>query len=208
MTTLLRLAERFDVAVLAIRHFRKSDAPKALLRGLGSIDFSAAVRSILVAGEHPTQQGLRVLAHAKSNLAAKGPSQTYEITVEGEFRWAGSSTVTANELASFTAAEKVTKREEAKDFLTELLAQGPVDYQKVSESAKAEGISPKTLNRAKKDLGVRSEHVGESGQQGGGQWFWSLPCQGGHVANSGLDPLANEDARRLVPGLGGVTREI
>jgi hypothetical protein len=175
MTRLMRLAEFFDCAVIAIRHLRKAEAVKAIYRGLGSIDFTAAVRSILFVGEDPEQKGRRVMAHAKSNLAAKGASLAYEVTPEGCFRWAGLSGLSAEDLASPQAEDPRPQRAKATDFLRSTLAEGRVRQPHVEELAKEAGISTTTLKRAKSDLGVISEHVGDKGQSGGGEWYWRLP---------------------------------
>jgi putative DNA primase/helicase len=87
LTGLAVLAARYGCAILIIRHLSKASQDRAVYRGLGSIDFSAAVRSVLMAGknpERPADTSSHVMAHAKSNLAPIGESLTYE-TREGRF---------------------------------------------------------------------------------------------------------------------------
>ena len=45
---------------------------------------------------------------------------------------------------------------DAKDFLRDLLADGPVDAKEGEEAARANGITDATLNRARNELGVES----------------------------------------------------
>jgi hypothetical protein len=61
--------------------------------------------------------------------------------------------------------------EDAKAFLTNVLADGPVDSGVVREKAAEVGISEKTLKRAKAALGVESSRAGS--------WcsLWSLPAE-------------------------------
>ncbi|MCH8891480.1 MAG: AAA family ATPase, partial [Myxococcales bacterium] len=199
MTRLMRLAERFDCVVLGIRHLRKAEAAKAIYRGLGSIDFTASVRSILFVGEDPEQKELRVLAHAKSNLAAKGTSLAYEITPSGEFRWAGVSALSAEDLFAPVAGDRQSARSKAKEFLLATLADGPVRPPRVEELAEAAEISESTLKRAKRELGVVSEHAGEKGQAGGGEWYWKLPDEGKEARGPEGHTPGNEPLARL-PG--------
>ena len=58
---------------------------------------------------------------------------------------------------------------EAKDFLIEELAEGPMAAEQVRKDARATGVSERTLKRAKRNLGVRSE------KEGDGSWIWVLP---------------------------------
>jgi hypothetical protein len=66
-------------------------------------------------------------------------------------------------------SKKKSALEEAVEFLKEELAGGPVPSKELLKKAKAEGISEKTLRRAKSLLGV------ESKMQGRERWVWTLP---------------------------------
>jgi len=61
---------------------------------------------------------------------------------------------------------------EAKDFLRDLLDDGPVDAKSVLEDAKKNGISERTLDRAKSDLKIKSAK--DEGSLDG-IWKWRLP---------------------------------
>ena len=49
LARLAEIADQTQSAILAVRHLNKSSGGKAIYRGLGSIDFTAAVRSVLLA---------------------------------------------------------------------------------------------------------------------------------------------------------------
>ena len=189
MAALALLAEQFQTAIVCVRHWRKSEAPTAIYRGVGSIDFAAAARSILVVGRDPEQENLRVLAHAKSNLAPKGHSQAYELTTDGEFRWAGRSGYNAEELLVAHAQGKENKREQATEFLEDLLAPGPLPAEKVYDFGKKAGFSGRTLKRAKSDANVISKRVGKT-------WAWALQPRGpeDHLEKVGPLDTAGEEA--------------
>jgi hypothetical protein len=54
------------------------------------------------------------------------------------------------------AAQSHTAKREAREFLLALLESGPVKQDDRADVAKQEGIAKRTLDRAKKELGVRS----------------------------------------------------
>jgi len=172
LTGIARLGERFGFAAVAIRHLRKSSTDRAVHRGLGSIDFAAAARSILLIGEDPENEERRILAHAKSNLAKGGPSLAFEIA-DGRFRWAGSSELRADDLLAPRDEAGRAPRKDAEAFLREVLASGPVAARQVQKQARENGIAERTLSRAKADLRVVVERIGSFGS--GGAWHWRLP---------------------------------
>jgi RecA-family ATPase len=70
LARLAKVAEETGVAIAFVRHLAKGNRDKAIYRGLGSIDFTAACRSVLMVGFDPNDGDKRVVAHGKSNLAA------------------------------------------------------------------------------------------------------------------------------------------
>ncbi len=179
MAPLAALAEKNSTAILAIRHLRKSESGRAIYRGAGSIDFTAAARSVLLAGKDPDDPSKRAFVHIKSNLALEGEPVGYAIS-EGRFAWTGPSDLTAERiLAAEGGSEKQGARREAEDFLTEILTAGPVLASEVKQEARAAGISESTLRRAKLALGVK---VRREGFGPGGSWHWFLP--GNHRRSS------------------------
>ncbi|HXO41947.1 MAG TPA: AAA family ATPase [Thermoanaerobaculia bacterium] len=97
LAPLARLAERHGCAVLAVRHLNKSRGSRSIYAGQGSIDFTAAARSVLLAGCGAAGEVERALVHIKSNLAGVGPTLAYTIDEQG-FRWAGASSLRASDL--------------------------------------------------------------------------------------------------------------
>lgn len=63
------LAEKYHCAIILIGHMNKNNSGKSSYRGLGSIDFQAAARSVLVVGRIKNEPEIRVVCHVKSSLA-------------------------------------------------------------------------------------------------------------------------------------------
>jgi plasmid stability protein len=176
LSPLARLAERHDCALLAVRHLNKVKAGRSIYAGQGSIDFTAAARSVLLAGSAADDPRHRALVHIKSNLAALGPARGYRLEA-GAFAWAGTSSLCAADLlAAESKGEDRSAEQEARDFLRVALLPGPRLAKEVFADAKDAGIAVRTLKRAKQKEQVS---VVRQGFGLGGAWLWSLPCTHG-----------------------------
>jgi hypothetical protein len=178
LAALASLGERTGAAIVIVRHLNKSGGKTPIYRGGGSIGIIGAARSGMMVGEDPDDENRRVLAPVKSNLAAPAPSLSF-VLEEAEngavrVRWLGETEVAATDLLSAPREEDSSALGEARNFLVDLLQDGPVPYAEVEAAAEQAGITMRTVKRAKKDLGVESHREGEGGRQGGGRWVWSL----------------------------------
>src|SRR5262249_42289775 len=61
MTRISALAEKHKCAIVCIRHLTKGGRDKSIYRGVGSIDFTAAVRSVLLVGADATDRNRRAV---------------------------------------------------------------------------------------------------------------------------------------------------
>lgn len=163
------IAERTQCAVILVGHMNKAQGLKSGYRGLGSIDFRASARSVLLVGRLKSSDTLRVVAQDKNSLAPEGPSIAFELHPEHGFQWKGICDATVEDVLS-GSGQVQTKTMQMEDELRRLLADC-VSAEDVLSRAKAMGISERTLMIAKKNLGVISE-------KRGGQWYWRLPEQG------------------------------
>ncbi len=185
------LGERTGAAILVIRHLTKATGGSPVYRGGGSIGIIGAARTALLAAPEPDDEtgARRVLAVVKSNLAPVASALTYliePVTVDSpagpiptsRVVWGEVSARTASELlmqAAGPAAER-SALEEASDVLHEILAAGPIAAKDALVEARRAGVSPRTLDRAKAALGVRSYRLGQLGAEG--CWYWTLAPKG------------------------------
>ena len=112
------LAEKTGCAIVLIGHMNKAGGNKAAYRGMGSIDFFAVARSVILVGRIEGQDNMRAVIQIKNNLAAFGHSKAFELCNEG-FRWIGDYEITADEVLG-GIAPKCKKLEQAKQLLREL----------------------------------------------------------------------------------------
>lgn len=160
------LAEKYHCAIILIGHMNKNSNGKSSYRGLGSIDFQAAARSVLIVGRIKDEPEIRVVCHVKSSLAPEGKSIAFRLDKDTGFEWIGEYDISADDLLS--GDNRGQKIHEAKEFLKEILVSGSVAQTKVAEEAESRGIKKKTLWNAKKELEIDFVKIGN-------QWFWMLP---------------------------------
>jgi len=166
MKSLGDMARRTGCAVLLVSHINKARGTKAGYRGLGSIDFRAAARSVLLVGRVSKDANIRAVAHDKSSLAQEGEPLSFAVDEHNRFQWLGPIDITASELLDGTG-QPMTKVETMEDELLRLLIR-PLPATYIIAYAKNIGVSERTVNAAKKHLGIVSEKRADG-------WYWRLP---------------------------------
>jgi AAA domain len=175
MAALSRLAEGHRCAIVVVRHLTKSGKERPIYRGLGSIDITAACRSVLPVGADPDQPAKRAVVQIKNNLAEMGSAIGYTLS-GGTFSWTGLSNLTADRLLSAGHGdEERSALEEAQQFLLEFLSGGSQPAKDVERHAKKAGVSARTLWRAKRSLGITSQrHKEVRAGTDEHQWIWAF----------------------------------
>jgi AAA domain len=212
---LKELAEKAGVAVLMVTHLTKSGAAgEPLDRVIDSVAFTALARSVaLMAADPEDTQGTRgshkVLVLAKSNIAPPGEHpMRFELVgkeVPTELGPAGTSCVVQRGAADDVSASDLMMPPDersalggAYDFLREELLDGWKPSTDVKKAADQNGISERTLRRAKEMLCDTAKERG-----GTGRWWIGLktmpppPECGGPEAGSFEASVLNEAERHL-----------
>ena len=161
------VAERTGCAVILIGHLNKAAGGQSAYRGLGSIDFRAAARSVLLIGRVKREPNVRVIVHDKSSLAAEGKPIAFCLDPETGFSWIGEYDITADELLSGAGGNTATKTEQAERLILDLLADGKeLASEDIVKAAAEAGISERTVQNAKRNMGgvLGARRVG-------GQWY-------------------------------------
>lgn len=166
LSQLGQIAGQYRCAIILVGHLNKAQGNKSNYRGLGSIDFQATARSVLIVGRLKDNPQIRVMVQDKSSLAPEGEPIAFELDKENGFRWLGHYDISADDLLCGIPREK--KSEQAENLILEYLSQGKYPQQALLKKAQAIGISKRVLDEAKKELNVRSLKEGS-------QWYWELP---------------------------------
>lgn len=167
---LAEVAERTGCAVILIGHLNKAAGGQSAYRGLGSIDFRAAARSVLLIGRVKREPNVRVIVHDKSSLAPEGKPVAFCLDPETGFSWIGEYDITADELLSGAGGNNATKTEQAEKLILDLLADGKeLASEDIEKAATEAGISARTVRAAKKNLDGRiiSKRIGAA-------WYHAL----------------------------------
>lgn len=161
-----QVAERTGCAIVLIGHMNKNAGGKVAYRGMGSIDFFAVARSVLLVGRVKGQENRRAMIQIKNNLAERGHAKSFVLT-DGVFTWKGDYDITEDELAG-GFSPKTSKQEEAKDLLVSLsCTTKEAAVSQIQEKARDRGISWRTMEMVKRELQIKSKKVNNA-------WYWIL----------------------------------
>jgi hypothetical protein len=191
------MANRLRIAVVAVTHLNKGGAggnQSALNRFAGSIAFVAAARAAFAVIEDPEDDERRLLLQAKNNLGKPCKGLAFRL----EQRLIQDDIVSSNVMfegehvsqsidEALTASEsrggnkgQTSSKEDVTEFLTEILANGPVDVLEVEAQARAATLladdkrlrQNKAFRDAREDLGVVATREGFGP---GARYVLSLP---------------------------------
>lgn len=176
------MAERLGVAVVCISHLTKnSGGNAAVTRVMGSLAFTAAARAVWAVTRDPEdEQGpRRLFLPVKNNVGPDCGGLAFSLTTDGgrlttpRLDWErGAVNVSADDALAFQAKRDAPERDEAKDYLREMLASGPRLVSELQNDSRKAGLVWITVKRAKDELGIVATRHGY-GKEGG--WKWSLP---------------------------------
>jgi putative DNA primase/helicase len=178
------LCEAAGAAGLGIHHLAKGTVGREPQeRLIGSVAFAAVARVVMIATKMPPREGerseRRVIVRAKSNIGPDEGGYVYSLEqVElseypifaSRVLWGEAVEGTAREVLAESESEtERSPREDAKEFLRSFLSEGPAAAKEVQAAARKEGISPRTLRRAKAELHIRTPRLG-FGKDSAVQW--------------------------------------
>lgn len=166
MSALSELAAEYGCAVVLIGHMNKMQKSKSIYRGLGSIDITAAARSVLTVARDPAAPENRVVFQVKNSLAEMAAPAAFSLK-NGRFSWLGEYEA---DIAEVLSSEPRTGSpvEKAKAFLLRFLPEQEtkLPQTEIYDTAQSEGISKSTLFRAKHILKIRSVREHD-------RWYWT-----------------------------------
>ena len=179
LAPLADMAEETKAAVLVVIHTNKGAGTEPLMRISGSIGFTGAARSVLLAADDPQDESRRILAVVKSNLAEMPAPLAYRLTgvdldggiTTSRVEWLGEAPeVDVRELLAQRDPEERGAAEDAAEFLKAAgLLETARPARDVLREAKAEGHGERTVQRARKMLSIPTWRDGFGRA---GTWYW------------------------------------
>ncbi|KTC93830.1 MULTISPECIES: AAA family ATPase [Legionella] len=184
---LVDLAATMRFALIGITHLTKGTAGRdPIERITGSLAFGALARIVLVAAKSQrVKEGgncPRIFLRAKSNIGLDEGGFEYDLqqsTLDDHgglstsaVIWVNAIQGTARELlVKAECIKKISALDDAKTFLIDLLADGPVLQKTIEKECKMANISWGTVRRARDALGIISK------KDGLGAWYWQLKSE-------------------------------
>ena len=186
LSPLSDLAMKCGAAVVCVSHLNKGgNNNDPLTRVMGSMAFVATARTVFIIAKDMANPLRRLFLPIKNNIGndVSGFAFTVEsITLPNDIEtscvvWESEAvTLSAEDAMRSSPAEK-SAVEGAIEFLTNLLADGPMSSAQVITEATADGHSCRTIGRAKKELGILAV---KGGMQKG--WMCQLPPKSAKIA--------------------------
>lgn len=182
LSPLGELAAKYGAAVVCVSHLNKGGTGEALMRVTGSLAFVAAARAAFLIARDKEDNHRRLFLPIKNNIgndqsglaftveshSLPGNIETSRVSWEAE-----AVTITADEaMAPQGDPEELSALDDAKEFLSTLLADGPVSSKQIRGDAEGAGHSWQTVRRAQKALGIEAHKEGMKGP-----WLWCLPSK-------------------------------
>ena len=190
------MADRLRIAVVAVTHLNKGgvNTQGAMERFSGSIAFVAAARAGFVITEDDENDGQLLFLQVKNNIAPKQKGLAFRLEqclidggiVVSYVVWHHAHIErTADEALAATEGRRKSERsgkDDATEFLRDLLAGGPLPVKEVEAQAVEAGLlaegkpigQNKTFRSALDIVGIKPRRDG--GAAGAGRWVWGLPA--------------------------------
>jgi len=183
LAPLVKLATKYELAIVGISHLNKDMSKLAIFRMLGSVGFTAAARAVWLVVEDTEMEGRRLLLPAKINVAEKPDGLAYSLKRKKVETKDGPTIAsicafeptrvkkTADEVFADYLVPTQTKQESARKWLKEFLRSKPQPVQETIDAAKQKRIAERTLKRAAQDLNVERYAVIVGNKV---LWMWRL----------------------------------
>lgn len=178
LAPLSELASKHKVAIVLVSHLNKNSGGNASYRVMGSLAFTAAVRTAYIVTKDKENPERRLLMPLKNNIAKDKTGLAYAI-IEAEngqpvIAWESEPVeITTEEALAFSqSSDQHTATDEAVNFLIDLLAEGPAKADEAIKEAQKIGITSKPLRNAREKLGIKTK---KSATFKDGFWEWKLP---------------------------------
>ena len=168
MAYLSNMAEQFGCAVILIGHMNKNMGAKAAYRGLGSIDLTAAARSVLLVARDKNDPDRRIVMQIKNSLAREGKPVAFRLGENNSFTFEGECEADPDRMLMGIAPELTRQSELARQFLMSELGSGEAKpVQALSARAEDIGVSYDSLRKIKRTLPIKAFKKDQ-------MWYWQM----------------------------------
>ena len=190
MSSLFRLAEKYNAAFVCIMHLNKGTASKAVYRTMGSLAFPAAARTVWLVANDPSdsESPKRYLLPAKHNVLRNPTPLSFKIKDNAIVFDNTPVTLTAEDVLCQYKKYPAPEKDKAVVWLRETLETvESMPSSEIFKLAKENGISEITLRRAKEELDIKC--FLQYDEDGNRTWHWQLVRENGKTTIPGLQKI-------------------
>lgn len=182
LSPIKKLAETYGIAVILNSHQRKESGDDLQAAAMGSTAFTGIPRATFAVCHDPQDKDRKLVISTGMNVAKEPKTLAFTVRTSDAAGAYGAPTLTwaerpldldergyrqlIREQAARDSGSELTK---ATDFLDRVLASGPMASKALAELARGEGISDRTLDRARKELDIARKKLAD------GTWMSGLP---------------------------------
>ncbi|MBN2020639.1 MAG: AAA family ATPase [Sedimentisphaerales bacterium] len=199
LAPLSQIADRYNVAVVCVMHLNKGNSSNILYRASGSLGFTAAARVMWFVCSDPNDDtgSRRFLLNAKMNIAERPAGLAFEIKEGAPVFEKDPVETRPEEILTKPSSIEAPERRRAIEWLKELLADGQSKpSNQIFKLAKEEDFNDRTLQRARKELGIKCFQIFDD--KGNNSWHWRLPKKEGEQSKiPGLAKLLERERAKL-----------
>jgi len=199
LAALDHVARETGCAIVYVMHLTKAAGSNPLQRIAGSVALTAAARSVvLMAPELDPHHPERILAHVKCNVAEKATPQRWEVkpivipNVSGrDMRTARIDYMGQAEVDVYTLllprveSDEQGALDQAKEIIEQQVSMGPVPSSDLERAVREAGISPRTYDTARRELGVRAFQQGR-------RWYSDIVTSQNAKVQDAIEPLRSD----------------
>ncbi len=174
LAKLSALAEEYGVAILCISHLNKKQDLKTIYRSLDSMAFMATARSawLVCADPEDPSRERKLFLPIKMNVG-KMPNGLAFRNKEGVLVFEEDPIdIDVDNIAQSVGCDSKSAISAAKGVLNQILLEGVTKATEIKRLADLRGVRERTLQRAKKELGVKAYITYDGAAQ---CWNWKLP---------------------------------
>lgn len=182
LSPIKKFAKTYDIAVILNSHQRKESGDNLQAATMGSTAFTGLPRATFAVCHDPQDKDRKLVIPTGVNVAKEPKTLAFTVRTSDAAGAYGAPTLTwaerpldldergyhqlVREQAARDSGSELTK---ATDFLDRVLASGPMASKALAELARGEGISDRTLDRARKELEIARKKLAD------GTWMSGLP---------------------------------
>jgi hypothetical protein len=170
LTPFRTLCQKYEIAGLVINHLNKDSNQDPVLRSAGSHAFVALPRASIMMAKDPMDHSRRLMVPGKINLGCDDRGFAYRIVEDSPQQGIKATRIdweekpvtdwTLDDIFRQSRRKASPKKDQAEQWLRDILSDGPIPRNRLQELAKQAGMAWPTVDKAARVLGLKRSREG------------------------------------------------